>query len=47
MKRISNRELLDLGLGSEIRIIWNNSSNHDKDEEHYGVVFENKIGWKD
>ena len=47
MKRITDGELLELGLGSKIRIIWHNSPYHDKNEEYYGVVFGKKIGWED
>lgn len=47
MRRITDGELLELGLGSKIRIIWHNSLHHDKNEEYYGVVFGKKIGWED
>lgn len=47
MKRITDVELLELGLGSQIRIIWHNSPHRDKNEEYYGVVFGKKIGWED
>ena len=47
MRRITDGELLELGLGSKVRIIWHNSPHHDKNEEYYGVVFGKKIGWED
>ena len=47
MKRITDEELLELGLGSKIRIIWHNSPYHNKNEECHGVVFGKKIGWED
>ena len=47
MKRLLYSELLELGFGSKIRIVWNNSPHHDKNEEYHGVVFGKKIGWED
>ena len=47
MKRITCGELLELPFGSQIRIIWHNSIHHEKNEEHYGVIFGEKIGYED
>ena len=47
MKRITDRELLELPFGSKIRVIWHNSKHHDKNAEYYGVIFGNKIGYED
>lgn len=47
MRRITDSELLELKFGSQIRIIWHNSDHHKKNEEYYGVVFGDKIGYED
>lgn len=47
MQRITDSQLLELPFGSQIRIIWHNSKHHEKNEEHYGVIFGEKIGWED
>lgn len=47
MKRITDEELKELPFGSMIRVIWHNSYYHEPNEEYYGVVFENKIGYED
>ena len=47
MRRITDSELLELKFGSQIRIIWHNSDRHKKNEEYYGVVFGDKIGYED
>ena len=47
VKRITDRELLELSFGSKIRVIWHNSIHHSKNDEYYGVVFGNKIGYED
>ena len=46
MKRITDMELRELPFGTQIKIIWHNSRGHDKNEEHLGVIFGNKIGWE-
>lgn len=38
--------LMKLGFGDIIRIVWNNSY-HKENEEHYGVIFKDQIGWED
>lgn len=45
MKRITDEELKELPFGSKIKVIWHNSWGHDKNEEHLGVIFADKIGW--
>ena len=47
MKRITDGELLDLKFGTKIKVVWHNSKHHDKNEEHYGVIFGDKIGYED
>lgn len=47
MKRITDSELLELGFGSKIRVIWYNSNLHPKNAEYYGVIFGDKIGYED
>ena len=47
MKRITDSELLELPFGSKIRVIWHNSNYHPKNDEYYGIIFGNKIGYED
>lgn len=47
MKRITDTQLRELPFGSKVKVIWYNSIHHDKNEECYGVVFGDKIGWED
>ena len=47
MKRITDGELLELKFGTKIRVIWHNSKHHKKNEEYYGVIFGDKIGYED
>lgn len=47
MKKITDSELLELPFGSKIRVIWHNSPHHNKNDEYYGVIFGDKIGWED
>lgn len=47
MKRITDSELLALPFGSKIRVIWHNSNHHPKNDEYYGVIFGDKIGYED
>ena len=47
MKRITSTELRELQFGSKIRVIWHNSEYHEKNEEYYGVIFGDKIGYED
>ena len=47
MKRITDSELLELPFGSKIRVIWHNSNHHPKNDEYYGIIFGNKIGYED
>ena len=47
MKRITDSELLELPFGSKIRVIWHNSNHHPKNDEYYGVIFGDKIGYED
>ena len=47
MQRITDGQLLELPFGSQIRIIWHNSKHHEKNEEYYGVIFGEKIGYED
>lgn len=45
MNRITSSELLSLNYDSIIKIVWHESPLHKKDEEHYGVIKNNKIKW--
>lgn len=47
MRRITDGELMELSFGSQIRIIWHNSKRHKENEEYYGVIFGDKIGYED
>ena len=47
MKRITDSELLELPFGSKIRVIWHNSNHHPKNDEYYGIIFGDKIGYED
>lgn len=47
MKRMTDSQLMELPFGSQIRVIWHNSNRHEKNEEYYGVIFGNKIGYED
>lgn len=47
MRRIEHYELSELPFGSQIRVIWHNSKHHEKNEEYYGVIFGDKIGYED
>ena len=47
MKRITDTELLELSLGSMVRIIWHNSIQHPKNYEVCGIIFGDKIGYED
>lgn len=47
MKQLNDGELLNLAFGSKIRVVWHNSSFHNKNDEYYGVVFGDMIGYKD
>ena len=44
MKRITDSELLELPFGSKIRVI---KPHHPKNNEYYGVIFGDKIGYED
>ena len=47
VKRITDSELLELPFGSKIRVIWHNSNHHPKNDEYYGIIFGDKIGYED
>lgn len=47
MVRITCNELLNLPLGTKIRVIWHNSKYHSRNEEHFGVIFGTNIGYED
>ena len=47
MKKITDGELLALPFGSKIRVIWHNSNHHPKNDEYYGIIFGDKIGYED
>lgn len=47
MKRINSSELLELSFGSKIKVVWHNSDRHPKNEEFYGVIFGDNIGYED
>jgi len=47
MQRITHIQLMELPFGSQIRVIWHNSKHHEKNEEYYGVIFRDKIGYED
>ena len=44
---MTDSELLGLPLGSKIKVIWHNSTHHHKNDEYYGVIFGDKIGYDD
>ncbi len=46
-KLLTHSELLDLKFGAKIKVIWHNSKHHSPNEEHYGIIFGDKIGYKD
>ena len=47
MKIITDRELLQPPFGSKIRVVWRNSHHRPKNDEYYGVIFGDKIGYED
>ena len=47
MYKVTDGELLKLSFGSKIKIIWHNSNHYPKNDEYYGVVFGDKIGYED
>lgn len=47
MKRITEEQLKELPFGSMIKVIWNDSCYHKPDEEYYGIIFGDKIGYED
>lgn len=47
MRRITDGELMELAFGSQIRVIWHNLKCYKKNEEYYGVIFGDKIGYED
>lgn len=47
IRRITDSELLGLPFGSRIKVVWHNSTHHHKNDEYYGVIFGDKIGYDD
>ena len=44
---VSADELFDLPFGTQIKIVWDNSTYHKKNLTLKGVIFGDKIGWED